>query len=807
MKFTFSWLKDHLDTEASLDEVCEALTMLGLEVDGVEDRARDLAPFTAARVLSAAPHPQADRLRVCLVDTGAEEVQVVCGAPNARTGMMGVFAPSGSWIPGTDLTLKKTDIRGVESNGMLLSERELGVSDEHEGIVELPDGTPLGAPYARVAGLDDPVIEIGLTPNRGDCAGIRGIARDLAARGLGALKGAPGWGEAVPGVFESPVAVRLELGDRPEACPLFAGRYIRGVSNGPSPKWVQDRLRAVGLRPISALVDITNYFTLDMGRPLHVFDADRLEGDVVVRMGRDGEEIDALDGRRYAADAEMTLICDEAKGNAFGGIMGGEATGCTEDTVNVFLESALFDPLRTAATGRRIGVQSDARYRFERGVDPTSAVAGMEAATRMILDFCGGEASLPVVAGGEPDWRRRYRFRPERVESLGGVAVPAARSVEILRTLGFEVGDGDEGGELSVAPPPWRPDILGEADLVEEVLRVHGFEHIPVADFPAPTVLPAPALTRQAARAAKLRRALAAAGMAEAVTFSFMPADRASLFGGGEAALRLDNPISSDLDCMRPSILPNLIDAARRNADGGRTAGALFEVGPVFRPGAAAIEPDGQLQAASGVRWGETARHWSERARPVDALDAKADALTALKALAAPVDKLRTSADAPAWFHPGRSGALRLGAVALAWFGELHPRVLQALDASGPMAAFEAFPDAVPTPRARAGGKLRPALSRSALQPVERDFAFVVAEEVDAGSVLRAVRGADRKLVADAAVFDVYRGQGVEPGRKSLAVAVTLQPQDATLTDADLEAASARIVAAVGKATGAVLRS
>ncbi len=804
MKFTFSWLKDHLDTEASLDEVCEALTMLGLEVDGVEDRARDLASFTVARVLSAQPHPQADRLRVCLVDTGTDEVQVVCGAPNARTGMMGVFAPSGSWIPGTEMRLKKTTIRGVESNGMLLSERELGVSDEHEGIVELPPDTPLGAPYARIAGLDDPVIEIGLTPNRSDCAGIRGIARDLAARGLGALKGVPGWGDNVPGAFESPIAVRLELGDRPEACPLFAGRHIRGVNNGPSPKWVQDRLRAVGLRPISALVDITNYFTMDMGRPLHVFDADRLEGDVVVRMGRDGEEIDALDGRRYTADAEMTLICDEAKGNAFGGIMGGEATGCTEATVNVFLESALFDPLRTAATGRRLGVLSDARYRFERGVDPTSAVAGMEAATRMILDFCGGEASHPVVAGEVPEWRRRYRFRAGRVESLGGVAVPAERSVEILQGLGFEVED--EGGEMSVAPPPWRPDILGEADLVEEVLRVHGFEHIPVADFPAPTVLPAPALTRAAARAAKLRRALAAAGMAEAVTFSFMPARWAALFGGGEDALQLDNPISSDLDCMRPSILPNLLDAARRNADGGRTAGALFEVGPVFRPGAAWIEPDGQLQVAGGIRWGETARHWSERARPVDALDAKADALLALKALAAPVDKLRVTADAPAWFHPGRSGALGLGTVALAHFGELHPRVLEALDASGPMAAFEAFPDAVPVPRAKAGGKLRPALARSAFQPVERDFAFVVAEEVDADSVLRAVQSADKALIADAAVFDVYRGKGIAPGSKSLAVAVTLQPREATLTDADLEAASARIVAAVAKATGAVLR-
>ncbi len=805
MKFTFSWLKDHLDTEATLDEVCEALSMLGLEVEGVEDRASDFAPFVAARVLAAEPHPRADRLRVCLVDTGREEVQVVCGAPNARAGMMGVFAPSGSWIPGSALRLKKAAIRGVESNGMLLSERELGVSDEHEGIVELPDNAPLGAPYARIAGLDDPVIEIGLTPNRSDCAGIRGIARDLAARGLGRLKGVPGWGEAVPGAFDSPVQVRLELGGAADACPLFAGRYIRGIRNGPSPKWLQDRLRAVGLRPISALVDITNYFTMDMARPLHVFDADKLSGDVVVRLGRAGEEIDALDGRRYTADSTMTLICDEEKANAFGGIIGGEATGCTGETVNVFLESALFDPVRTAATGRKLGVLSDARYRFERGVDPTSAVAGMEAATRMILELCGGEASRPAVAGQEPEWRRHYRFRTERTESLGGVAVPAARSVEILQALSFKVESGG-GGALTAAPPPWRPDILGEADLVEEVLRVHGFEHIPAADFPAPEVLPAPALTRGAARAAKLRRALAAHGMAEAVTFSFMPARWAALFGGGDAALRLDNPISSDLDCMRPSVLPNLLDAARRNADGGRMAGALFEVGPVFLPGAAAIEPDGQRQVAGGVRWGATPRHWSAPARPVDALDAKADALAALAALAAPLDKLRVTADAPAWFHPGRSGALRLGAVALAHFGELHPRVLEAFDAAAPIAVFEAFPDAAPVPKARAGGKLRPALRRSAFQPVERDFAFVVAEGVAAESVLRAVRNADKALIADAAVFDVYRGKGVEPGSKSLAIAVTLQPQQATLTDADLEAASARIVTAVAKATGGALR-
>ncbi len=803
MKFTFSWLKDHLDTEASLEEIADALSMLGLEVEGVVDRARELAPFVAARVLSAEPHPQADRLRVCLVDTGREEVQLVCGAPNARAGMMGVFAPVGSWIPGSELTLKKTAIRGVESNGMLLSERELGLSDEHEGIVELPASAPLGAPYARVAGLDDPVIEIALTPNRGDCASVRGVARDLAARGLGRLKRASGWGAATPGAFESPVKVRLELGAAADACPLFVGRYIRGLRNGPSPKWLRDRLAAVGLRPISALVDITNYLTLDMGRPLHVFDAGRLDGDVVVRLGRAGEEIDALDGRRYAADGEMVLICDEAKANAFGGIIGGEATGCTEATVDVFLESALFDPLRTAATGRRLGVSSDARYRFERGVDPTSAVAGMEAATAMILEFCGGEASHPVIAGAEPDWRRSCRLRPERVASLGGVAVAAERSAAILRALGFAVEEA--AGALVAEPPPWRPDIEGEADLVEEVLRVEGFEHIPVADFPAPAVLPAPALTRNAARAAALRRALAAAGMAETVTFSFMAQAEAELFGGGEDALRLDNPISSDLDCMRPSALPNLLNAARRNADRGLAAGALFEVGPAFRPGAAAIEAEGQQLAAAGVRWGETARHWATPARAVDAFDAKADALAALAAIQAPVDKLRVTADAPAWFHPGRSAALRLGRVALAHFGELHPRVLEALGPSGPAVAFEVFADAVPVPRAGAG--LRPALDRATLQPVERDFAFVVAEAVAADELLRAVRNADKALIREAALFDVYRGPGVPEGAKSLAVAVTLQPRTATLTDADLEAVARRIAAAAAKATGAVLRS
>ena len=803
MKFTLSWLREHLDTEATPEGIAEALTMLGLEVEGVEDRGRDFAAFTVARVLSAEPHPDADRLRVCRVDTGGGTVQVVCGAPNARTGMMGVFAPSGSVVPGTGLRLEKAVIRGVESNGMLLSERELGVSDEHDGIVDLPEDAPLGAPYAAFVGLDDPVIEVGLTPNRGDCAGVRGIARDLAARGLGTLRPPSRWGEVVPGRFPSPVGVRLELDD-PAACPLFAGRYIRGVANGPSPPWLRDRLKAVGLRPISALVDITNFFTLDMCRPLHVFDADRLVGDVVVRMGRAGETLLALDGRTYRADSEMTVIADEARANAFGGIMGGEPTGCTEATSNVFLESALFDPLRTAATGRRLGVHSDARYRFERGVDPTSAVAGMEAATAMILELCGGEPSEPVVAGAEPEWRRSHVLRPGRVGELGGAALPEGRARDILGALGFGVDDAADG--LVVRPPSWRPDIRGEADLVEEVLRVHGFEHVPVSEFPSGTTLPSAVLTRTATRSVRARRALAAAGLTEAVTFSFLPSAWAALFGGGDPALGLDNPISSDLDAMRPSVLPNLIDAGRRNADRGIHAGALFEVGPVYRPGAARIAPEGQRQNAAGVRWGATERHWAETARPVDGYDAKSDALAALAALDAPTAGLQVSADAPAWFHPGRSGALRLGANVLAHFGELHPGVLKTMGLDAPMVAFEVFLDAVPEPRVGKAGKRRPALRRSAFQPVERDFAFVVDEEVAAETLVRAVCGADRTLIDRVSVFDVYCGKGIAEGRKSVALSVVLQPTEATLTDGEIAAVAERVVAAARKATGAELR-
>ena len=808
MKFTFAWLKEHLDTEASLDEIRRSLTMIGLEVEGVEDRGAEFAAFTVAEVVSCEPHPSADRLRVCLVDTGRERVQVVCGAPNARAGMKGVFAPVGVTVPGSGLVLKATTIRGVESNGMLLSQRELGLSNEHEGIIDLPATAPIGAPFARVMGLDDPVIDVALTPNRGDCASVRGIARDLAAAGFGTLKGVPGWQAPTGGGFPSPIGVKLDFAPGAAAAsPLYGGRYFRGLKNGPSPAWLQERLKAVGLRPISALVDVTNYFTLDMGRPLHVFDADKVTGDIVVRLSRPGEAMDALDGRRYEFDAAMTLITDASGPVGLGGVMGGTATGCTAETVNMFLECALFDPLRTARTGRRLAIQSDARYRFERGVDPTSVLPGLEAATRMILTLCGGEASDVVIAGREPDWHRTIAYRPHRMASLGGVDVPVEDSRRILHDLGFKVGEGmrlaSEGAALRVEPPPWRPDIEGEADLVEEVLRIHGYDRIPVLPLPRLASMPGPALSTAQARPVKARRALAARGLVEAVTYSFMPSAAAAHFGGAKPELALANPISADLDAMRPSILPNLIAAAGRNADRGFADQGLFEVGPQFE----SESIDGQRLMAAGIRRGRSGpRHWAATARPVDAYDARADAMAALAACGAPVDNLRVTADAPAWYHPGRSGALRLGPTPLGYFGELNPGVLAALGLDGPMIGFEAFLDAVPEPKARPG-KAKSLLKPSPFQAVERDFAFVLDEDVTAEAVLRAASGADRALIATVSVFDVYAGERLGEAKKSLAIAVTLQPIDRTLTEADIEAAAKKIVAAVTKATGGVLRT
>jgi phenylalanyl-tRNA synthetase beta chain len=798
MKFTLSWLKDHLDTTASLQDITDKLSMIGLEVEGVADRAQALKPFTVAYVREARQHPNADRLRVCIVDTGRGEVQVVCGAPNARTGMKGVFAPVGSYIPGSDLTLKAGKIRGEESNGMLVSERELGLSDEHEGIIDLPEDAPLGASFAAVAGLDDPVIEIAITPNRGDCLGVRGVARDLAAAGLGTLK--PLQAEPVKGNFESPIQWRRDLpAGRQDACPYVAGRCFRGVKNGSSPTWLQDRLRAIGLRPISALVDITNYVTFDLGRPLHVFDADKVKGDLVMRLAEPGAEILALDGETYTLDGEMVAICDDAGPQGIGGVMGGELSGCSEATTNVFLEVALFDPLMVARTGRTLGILSDARYRFERGLDPQSAAWGVEVAARLILELCGGEASAVTSAGAIPLETRRLALRPARVAELGGVTVAPARQAEILGRLGCRVEQA--GDVLTVVPPSWRPDIEGEACLVEEVMRIHGYDDIPAVALPRDGDLPRAVLTPAQRRVTAARTALAWRGLYEGVTFSFVSRRQAELFGGGGDALTLANPISADLDVMRPTPLANLAVAAARNADRGFGDLALFEVGPQYLDDT----PAGQATVAAGLRRGERQpRHWAGGGGPVDAFDAKGDAEAVLAACEAPADKLQVGRDAPAWYHPGRSGVLRLGPKVLAQFGELHPHVLRALDLKAPAVAFEVFLDAIPLPRA--GRQKRSLLELSPFQPVSRDFAFVVDEEVPAEKVIRAARGADKALIADVALFDVYRGKGVEPGKKSLAIAVTLQPRQATLTDQEIDAVAAKVVAQVSAATGGSLR-
>ena len=800
MKFTLAWLREHLETDASLDEIAARLTMLGHEVEGVDNRGEALAPFVIACVKDARQHPNADRLRLCVVDAGEGDVQVVCGAPNARAGMKGVFAPSGTTIPGTGVELKKAKIRGEESNGMLCSEREMGLSDDHDGIIELPDDAPVGANWAKWAGLDDPVIEIGLTPNRGDCASVRGIARDLAAAGLGRLK--PLDESPVAGTFEPPIRWRRDFPDgEGDACPMVVGRYFRNVKNGDSPQWLRDRLRAIGLRPISALVDITNWSTFDLGRPLHVFDADALAGDLTMRYAKAGETLGALDGRAYTLDDGMIVIADRDGVQGIGGVMGGEGSGCGADTKNVFLEVALFDPIRIAETGRRLGIVSDARYRFERGIDPTSAIWGAETATRMILDLCGGEASELTIAGELPEWQRDCYMRISCTLSLGGVSVAAAESEKILQSLGFETRmDADT---IHCAVPPWRPDIDGEADLVEEVLRIRGYDSIPSVSLAREFTVPGPVRNTGQKRAETVRRLLAARGLVEAVTYSFMEPGQAELFGGVADSVRLVNPISADLAVMRPSILPNLVAAVARNQARGLDDPALFELGPQY----SSDTPEGQALVAAGVRAGNSGpRHWAAAPRPVDAFDAKADALAALEAAGAPVQGLQVGTDAPGWYHPGRSATLRLGPKVLARFGELHPRIARAMDADGPIAAFEIFLDDIPPPRKMAGSA-RPLLTLSAFQPVHRDFAFIVDEGIAAGDVVRAVRAAERDLIADVAVFDVYRGKGVADGRKSIAIAVTLQPTRATMTDAEIDAVAARIVAAVARQAGGELRA
>ncbi len=805
MKFTLSWLKEHLETEAPLDVIVEALTDLGLEVEEVADPVATLGAFRIARILEAVKHPDADKLRLCRVETlpqgpggKAEEVQVVCGAPNARTGLVGVFAPVGTHIPGTGVDLKPGVIRGQASNGMMCSERELELSDNHDGIIELPEDAPLGLRYIDYAGLNDPMIYIKITPNRPDALGVRGIARDLAARGLGTLK--PLDVTPVPGAFPSPLKVSIDAALKEKGCPLFAGRVIRGVKNGPSPAWLQKRLKAIGLRPISALVDVTNFFTFAYNRPLHVFDMAKVAGGVLrIHPAAGGEEILVLDGKTYALQPGMMAISDANGVESIAGIMGGEASGCTEDTTDVFLESAYWDPITIATAGRALKINSDARYRFERGVDPEFTLPGLDLATRMILDLCGGAAGEVVMDGAVPQTTRQYRFNAARVVSLVGMDIPEAEQRATLQALGFRL-DGD-----LVTPPSWRPDVLDDADLVEEVARIASLTRLEGKPMPRPAAgVPAPILTPMQKRERLARRTLAALGYHECVTYSFIDAESAARFGGGGAAMALENPISSEMTHMRPDLLPGLLQAAARNQARGAPDMALFELGPVFHggePGEQAIHATGLLIGANGPRDPHHAR------RPVDLFDAKADAEAVLAAIGAPA-RTQSDRNVPGWFHPGRAGRLTLGKNALATFGEVHPRILKAYGIKGAAVAFTLSVAAAPMPRSTTA--TRPALVLNDLQPVDRDFAFVLDQGVESLAVVNAAQGADKALIDSVRVFDEFTGDKavaqMGAGKKSLAITVRLQPQGKTLTEEEIEAVSARIVEKVNKATGGTLR-
>jgi phenylalanyl-tRNA synthetase beta chain len=789
MKFTLSWLKEHLDTTATASEIVEAMTMAGLEVEHVDDPATKLAAFTVAKIVEAVQHPNADRLRVCQVDTVDGRKEIVCGAPNARPGLTTIYAPLGAFVPGSGITLEARPVRGVVSNGMLCSAAELQTASESDGIMELDGGLAVGTSAAQALGLEA-VIDFEVTPNRPDWLGVVGIARDLAATGIGTLKDI---GIAtVPGKFPNPIAIKLPA---PDACPAFAGRLIRGVTNGPSPAWLQQKLTAIGLRSINVLVDITNLITHDRARPLHVYDAAKLTGGFLeARLGQAGETVPALDGKTYAASPDICVIADGSGAIGLGGVMGGESTGCSDATTEVFIESAWFDPIRTAQTGRTLGINSDAQYRFARGVDPQSLIPGVELATRLILELCGGEPSEVTLAGEAPASPQPMVFDRAYVKQLAGLDIPASRSDEILTKLGFAIA-GDQ-----VTPPSWRRDVEGCADLVEEIARIQGYDALPATALPEMPRRAGGVLTVRQGRVRAARRSLAARGYAEIISWSFVKRETAALFGGGAAELVLTNPIAADLDCMRPSALPNLIEAAGRNARRGFPDAALFEIGPNYR----GDQPEDQSLAITALIASHQARRWDGGiSDPL--FDLKADLLGLLDEMGGPNLQTVQGTNSP-WWHPGRSARLQLGPKTIvAEFGEIHPAILKALDVEGPVVAFELHLDAVPKSK-RKGTKTKPALAISALMPLSRDFAFLVSAEVAAGDLVRPITATDKALITQVRVFDVYQGQGVPEGQKSVAVEVLIQPTDKTLTDAEIDALSAKIVAAAAKTVGAKLR-
>ncbi|WP_298674278.1 phenylalanine--tRNA ligase subunit beta [uncultured Sphingomonas sp.] len=794
MKFTLGWLKEHLDTNASLDAIVEGLTRIGLEVEGVDNPGEKLAAFRVAKVLTAERHPQADKLQVLSVDAGDGPLQVVCGAPNARAGLIGVFGMPGAVVPANGMVLKVAAIRGVESNGMMCSTRELELGDEHDGIIELPADAPVGTPYPAYAGLDDPVIDVAITPNRQDCMGVRGIARDLAAAGLGTLRPLAQvyrTDRIAPVAGDGP-APDVRTDDR-EGCPAFYAQAVSGVTNGAAPAWMRQKLTAIGQKPISVLVDITNFVSVDLGRPLHVYDRAKLSGALIARKARDGETVLALNGKTYTLDATMTVIADDKHVHDIGGIMGGEDSGVSDATTDVLIECAYFDPDHIARTGQKLALTSDARQRFERGVDPAFLDDGLAIATRLVVEHCGGTPSAITRAGEAPLGTRSYAYDPARAETLGGLAVAPERQRAILESLGFTVT-----ADWQVTPPTWRRDVDGAADLVEEVIRIEGIDNVPsvpLARLPGvarPTATPEQKLER------RVRRAAAARGLDEAVTWSFLSEKEAAVFGGG--AWTLANPISEDLKVMRPSLLPGLLSAAARNAKRGAGSIRLFEIGRRYLA-------DAERATLGLVLAGDRrARGWREgKAAAFDAFDAKAEALALLAAAGAPVENLQVFGDAGEAWHPGQSGTLRLGPkTVLAAFGMLHPRTVDAFDLDGAVAAVELYLDALPAKRG-GNGFMRPAYAPPALQPVRRDFAFLVPEEVTADALTRAAKGADKAAIVSARVFDVFTGTGVEPGRKSVALEVVLQPGEKSFTDAELKAIADKVVAAAVK-QGAVLR-
>jgi phenylalanyl-tRNA synthetase beta chain len=813
VKFTLSWLKEHLDTDEPLEKLADKLTMIGLEVENIEDKAKQLSPFTIARVISAEQHPNADRLRVCMVDTGdgGAPVQVVCGAPNARAGLVSVFSAPGTFIPGKNITLGVGTIRGVESRGMLCSAAELQISEDHDGIMELPADAPIGKGYAEWAGLGDPVLEINLTPNRQDCTGVHGIARDLSAADMGKFRD-PGI-KQIKGEFPCPVKVTVEDA---KLCPGFALRLVRGVKNGPSPEWLQQRLTSIGLRPINALVDITNFMTYDRARPLHVFDASKVKGNLTVRRARDGETLLALDGKTYTLDSGTCVIADDHGVESLAGIMGGEASGCDENTTDVLIESALWNEINIAQTGRKLGINSDARYRFERGVDPAFMVPGLELATKLVMELCGGAPSENVVVGNPFGEDRVIDFPLSEVKRLAGIEVPFPEVRRILGHLGFMVAGS--GPVVKIAIPSWRTDVHGKADIVEEIVRIVGVDKVPMTPFERGDAPRKPVLTAMQLRTRRAKRGLAARGMIEAVTWSFIAKPHAELFDRdppvvaqanrrGHPELSLANPIAADMSDMRPSLLPGLVLAVQANINRGLSDVALFEVGQIFTSDG----PEDQLTAAAGARHGYASskgmgRHWSGSAT-ADALDAKADAFAALAAAGAPMQALQVVPGGPDWLHPGRSGTIQIGPQnVLGYFGELHPRALEVLRADGPLIAFEVILDRIPAAKQRPT-RAKPVLELSAFQPVSRDFAFIVERSVKAGDIVRAAQSVDKKLISDVTVFDVYEGKGIDDAKKSIAIAVTIQPREKTLTDQEIDAVAAKIVAEVTKKTGGTLRA